>query len=126
VRSKIAILGFVIANCIPVLSDCAKADESKEMPKEQSSESQLLGVKVFASNENLAKLEAAAAKAGWIQSKRGEQGSSLILAPQPYRFEYFVTLIDGFEALEIKDMGLQLIGPDGRPVDADGNPIKDQ
>ncbi len=125
-RSKVTILGFALVNCIPVLSGSAKADEGKEMAKEQPSESQLLGVKVFASNDNLAKLEAGAAKAGWIQSKRSGQGSSLILAPQPYKFEYFVALIDGFEALNIKDMKLQLIGPDGRPVDADGNPIKDQ
>ncbi len=52
-------------------------------------------------------------------------GTILVLAPEPYSIERFTRLIEGVETIGTRDFGLQLIGPDGRAVDEDGNPVNE-
>ena len=88
-----------------------------EAPAESQaqSESPLLGVRFFASEQNLARIERLAADAGWTQVRRDVPGSILVLAPQPYRFELFEALMEAILPSRLPD-AIQLIGRDGRPM----------
>ena len=81
----------------------------------------MLGVRFFATDENLGRIERIAANAGWPRSRRDVPGSTLILAPVPYRFEQFQRLMDAILPTRLPT-SIQLIGPDGRPVDMSDEP----
>jgi hypothetical protein len=80
-------------------------------------ESQLLGVRFIGPPETLAKVERAANAAGWAEIRHDKPGSILAVSPKPYRFEYFTKLIDAVDRVSPRNFSLQLIGPDGNPVD---------
>ena len=89
------------------------------------SESQLLGVRFIAPAKSLELIERAARDAGWTDIRHERAGSILAMAPEPYHFEQFAKLIEAVEALKISDHSLQLIGPDGQPVEL-GEPENDK
>ncbi|HET7316621.1 MAG TPA: hypothetical protein VFI88_04255 [Sphingomicrobium sp.] len=80
------------------------------------SDSELLGVRFLGPELTLKHVEEAAAKAGWTNVQHDQSGSILVLAPTPYGFEQFQKLIDAMNSVPERDFSLQLVGPDGKPV----------
>ncbi len=54
--------------------------------------------------------------AGWTEIRHEQGDTILVLAPKPYHFDQFAKLIDAVDAISPRDFALQLIGPDGKPV----------
>jgi hypothetical protein len=79
-------------------------------------------VRFVGSPDELALIEKVGAKVGWPEHRRDSENGTLVLAPKPYSFEQFAQLIESVEQLGIKEISLQLIGPDGKPVGLDRNP----
>lgn len=120
---SIAIIVIVLFLAVLLVRFVASATNDKAPVEEKS---QLLGVRLIATEAHLEKLEAAAKIAGWLEVKRDKPGSILLLRPKQYRAEQFGVLLEAIEATHIQDLRLQLIGPDGRAVDSDGNPIEEK
>ena len=108
-----------VAALLLSISSCAPAAEQKESANggtNVQAESQLLGVRFIGPADTLSHVERAAAKVGWTDVQRDREGSILVLSPKPYRFEDFTKLVDAMDEVPKRDFSLQLIGPDGQPV----------
>ncbi|MBO9622785.1 MAG: hypothetical protein J7500_08735 [Sphingomonas sp.] len=86
-------------------------------------------VRFKADDETLKVLERIARDAGWADIRKEASDTLLVLAPRPYDEGRFRALIDGLDAISNVDAAnpchftMQLLGPDGKSVDADGKPV---
>lgn len=84
------------------------------------SEPRLGGVRIRASRKILEKVRVSATRVGWTESRYDEQGRLVLTPPSNYQSEDFGRLLDGIDRYKDQIEGLQLLGPNGGPVDADG------
>jgi hypothetical protein len=112
-------LNFAIGALLLAVAACGSATDRQQENSDaaEAGDSQLLGFRFMGPAETLAKVEKAANSAGWTEIKHDQPGSILAVSPKPYRFQYFTRLIDAVDRVSPRNFSLQLIGPDGNPVD---------
>jgi hypothetical protein len=89
-------------------------------------ESELYGVRFKGEAEALNQIERAAAQAGWDKALHEGPTSLVLMAPSDYSIAHFKKLIGALGHIKNKNFGLQLLGPGGRAVDADGHFIDEK
>ena len=123
---NIKTISIIVAVLLSVVLSAGYVSSAPNTVVADEEQPKLLGVRLTASEADLQILEAAAKAAGWTESRRDKPGTVLLLRPKQYRVEQFGALLEAIEATRIRRLGLQLIGPDGRAVDPDGNPIEEK
>jgi hypothetical protein len=107
----LAIVGVGALAMVAVAGREAQAAEQK---------SGLSGVRVRASKSTLEKIAREAAKVRWTQSSFDTKGRLTLKAPDDYTSDDFGRLLDAIDPYKSEIRGLQMLGPEGGPVDDKG------
>jgi len=88
--------------------------------QQKSSGSQLSGVRLKGQHKALELIRAAAAGVRWTQSSYDDQGRLILASPPNYTSDDFGRLLEAIDPFKQDVEGLQMLGPHGGSVDADG------
>ena len=88
--------------------------------QQKSNDPQLSGVRLRGQRKALELIRAAAAEVRWTQSSYDKQGRLILASPPNYTSDDFGRLLEAIDPFMQNVKGLQMLGPHGGPVDADG------
>ena len=83
-------------------------------------QSGLSAVRLIGPRATLDKIAAAAVKAGWSEYSYDAKGRLILPVPSNYSSDDFGRLLDAIDRYKAKLRGLQMLGPNGGPVDDQG------
>jgi hypothetical protein len=102
------------------LAACAEGRSKADGATVMEQQSGLSAVRLMGPRPALEKMAAAAAAVGWTEKTYDKKGRLILRVPANYTSDQFVRLLEAVNPHASALEGLQMLGPNGGPVDDQG------